>query len=127
MASGIVQDGAGRQVTSASNSCADVLSAYNAFFNGAWTGTNCDADPIIVGSSLAFGNNVGAYLGTSIAQISATSASTAATTTTTTTTPPPPLPPIDWSKDAHVLQAIYWTLIFVLAIYGYSVGSRTAV
>lgn len=33
---------------------------------------------------------------------------------------------MDWTNSAHVLQAIYWTLMFVVFVYGYSIGNRSA-
>lgn len=34
---------------------------------------------------------------------------------------------MDWTNTSHVLQAIYWTVMFVVAINGYSVGARSTV
>ena len=34
---------------------------------------------------------------------------------------------MDWAIDSHVLQAIYWTVLFALSINGYSIGSRSTI
>lgn len=34
---------------------------------------------------------------------------------------------IDWTLPAHVLQVIYWTVLFAVAMHGYSFGSRSAI
>lgn len=34
---------------------------------------------------------------------------------------------MDWTNSAHVMQAIYWTVLFGLFVNGYSIGSRNTV
>lgn len=34
---------------------------------------------------------------------------------------------MDWTNTSHVMQAIYWSLMFALFINGYSIGSRSTV
>lgn len=34
---------------------------------------------------------------------------------------------MDWTNTSHVVQAIYWTVLFALFVNGYSVGNRTAI
>jgi hypothetical protein len=34
---------------------------------------------------------------------------------------------MDWTNSAHVMQAVYWTLLFCIFINGYNIGSRAVI
>lgn len=34
---------------------------------------------------------------------------------------------MDWTNNSHVLQFIYWTVMWAIFINGYSIGSRSTV